>query len=51
MFIKMLIANGFTLNRSNKHTIYERDGKHISVPSKIECVVAQRLIKENDLKV
>lgn len=52
-FIRLLKDNGYTLlkNRGKgTHSIYQKNGKHISVPKKIEAPVARRLIKENDLK-
>lgn len=52
-FIKICIANGFFYSRHNgDHAIYVNDkGKHISIPSNLECVIARRLIKENNLEV
>lgn len=50
-FIRIIKKNGFSFNRnSGDHAIYIKDGKHISVPQKLECVIARRLIKENSLK-
>lgn len=49
-FIKVVKKNGFRYERhSGSHAIYIRDGKHISIPHKLECVIARRLIKENNL--
>lgn len=50
-FIKICIANGFYYNRYNgSHAIYVNDeGRHISIPRNLECVIARRLIKENNL--
>lgn len=50
-FIKICIANGFYYSRHNgDHAIYVNDeGRHISIPQKLECVIARRLIKENEL--
>ena len=50
-FIKILLKNGFYYSRHNgDHAIYvNNDGKHISVPKKLKCVIAHRLIKENNL--
>ena len=33
------------------HAIYRNDesGRHISIPKNLECVIARRLIKENNL--
>lgn len=52
-FIKICIANGFYYNRhTGGHAIYinGRD-RHISIPHKLESVIAIRLIKENNLDV
>lgn len=51
-FIKLVERNGFRYNRCNgSHSIYmNNEGKHISVPKNLECVIARRLIKENKLK-
>lgn len=50
-FIKLVERNGFHYVRhSGGHAIYYNDnGEHISIPKKIECVIARRLIKENNL--
>lgn len=52
-FIKIVKFNGFWYNRNNgDHAIYVNDkGRHISIPKNLECVIAQRLIKENSLEV
>lgn len=52
-FIRILNNNGFHYVRSNgSHYIYKNsDGNHISIPLKLSCVIAQRLIKENDLNI
>ena len=52
-FIKILIKNGFHYSRHNgDHAIYVNDkGRHISVPKNLKCVIARRLIKENNLNV
>lgn len=52
-FIKICIANGFYYDRHNgDHAIYVNDkGRHISIPNKLESVIAIRLIKENNLEV
>lgn len=52
-FIKICIANGFYYSRHNgDHAIYVNDkGRHISIPSNLECAIARRLIKENNLEV
>lgn len=50
-FIKIVQLNGFYYNRSSgDHAIYVNDkGRHISIPKNLECVIARRLIKENNL--
>lgn len=52
-FIKICIANGFYYSRHNgDHAIYVNDrGRHISIPSSLESVIALRLMKENNLEV
>lgn len=52
-FIKIVEFNGFYYNRcKGDHAIYVNDnGKHISIPRNLECVIARRLIKENNLEV
>ena len=52
-FIRIIKRNGFHYDRHNgSHSIYVNDaGRHISIPQKLECVIARRLIKENNLKV
>ena len=52
-FTKIVQKNGFKYNRSSgSHSIYVNEkGRHISIPKKLECVIARRLIKENNLKV
>ncbi len=52
-FIKIAKFNGFYYNRHNgDHAIYVNDkGRHISIPKHLECVIARRLIKENNLEV
>jgi predicted RNA binding protein YcfA (HicA-like mRNA interferase family) len=51
-FIKVLKKNGYHYSRNNgSHSIYiNSQGKHITVPLRIEAVIARRLIKENNLK-
>ena len=51
-FIRIVKKNGFSYNRHNgDHAIYVNDsGRHISIPQKLECVIARRLIKENKLE-
>ena len=44
-FIKVLKKNG-------DHYIYVNEsGRHISIPQKLECVIAKRLIKEHNLDI
>lgn len=52
-FVKIVKANGFHYDRHNgDHAIYLNDkGKHISIPAKLESVIARRLIKENSLEL
>lgn len=52
-FTKIVQNNGFKYNRSSgSHAIYTNEvGRHISIPRKLECVIARRLIKENNLKI
>lgn len=52
-FIKIVKFNGFWYDRHNgDHAIYVNDkGRHISIPKNLECVIARRLIKENNLEV
>ncbi|MCI6614977.1 MAG: type II toxin-antitoxin system HicA family toxin [Mollicutes bacterium] len=47
----MCIANGFEYSRCNgSHFIFiNSNGRHISVPRKLEAPIARRLIKENNL--
>lgn len=50
-FIRIVEFNGFYYDRHNGgHAIYVNDkGRHISIPKNLECVIARRLIKENNL--
>lgn len=50
-FIKIVEFNNFHYNRHNgSHAIYVNDkGRHISIPKNLECAIARRLIKENNL--
>ena len=52
-FIKIVEKNGFRYERHNgDHAIYVNDkGRHISIPKNLECVIALRLIKENNLNI
>lgn len=50
-FIRIVKFNGFRYSRhGGDHAIYVNDkGRHISIPGNLECVIARRLIKENNL--
>jgi predicted RNA binding protein YcfA (HicA-like mRNA interferase family) len=50
-FIRIVKCNGFTYSRhKGSHAIYVNiKGNHISIPKKLESVIAKRLIKENNL--
>lgn len=50
-FIRIVKRNGFTYKRHNgDHAIYVNNkGRHISIPNHLKCVIARRLIKENNL--
>lgn len=52
-FCKMAERNGFFYMRNNgDHSIYVNSlGRHMSIPYKLACVIARRLIKENNLDV
>ena len=52
-FIKVLKKNGYVYSRHNgDHYIYVNEsGRHISIPQKLECVIAKRLIKEHNLDI
>lgn len=52
-FIRIVEKNGFHYDRHNgSHAIYVNDGgRHISIPLKLESVIARRLIKENNLEI
>lgn len=52
-FLRTLRKNGYTYSRHNgDHHIYvSKSGRHISVPQKLECVIARRLIKEYELDI
>ena len=52
-FIKIVESNGFYYDRTRGgHSIYvNKSGIHISIPRNLECVIAYRLIKENNLDV
>lgn len=50
-FIRVVQKNGYLYSRhSGDHAIYVKDSRHISIPQKLECVIARRLIKENNLE-
>lgn len=52
-FIKMIEANGFYFNRqTGDHLIHINErGRHISIPLKLNRMIAKRLIKENNLEL
>ena len=52
-FIKMIEKNGYYYSRNNgSHSIYvNKEGRHISVPLRMEAPIARRLIKENNLNI
>ena len=52
-FIRIVERNGFLYKRhSGDHAIYiNSKGRHISIPYKLESVIARRLIKENNLDI
>lgn len=52
-FVKICIANGFYYSRTKgSHSIYiNNKGRHISIPRTLNSVIANRLIKENKLKI
>lgn len=50
-FIMVVKKNGYLYSRHNgDHAIYVKGGNHISIPQKLESVIARRLIKENKLE-
>lgn len=52
-FVRVVVANGFYYDRhSGDHAIYLNEkGRHISIPLKLESVIARRLIRENNLEI
>lgn len=51
-FSRILKDNGFHLDRINgSHYIYVKDSRHISISRNLKSVIANRLIKENNLSV
>lgn len=49
-FTKILQKNEFVLKRySGDHAIFVRDGRHISVAKRLNRMICERLIKENNL--
>lgn len=52
-FVRVVVANGFYYDRqSGDHAIYLNEkGRHISIPKKLESVIARRLIRENNLEI
>lgn len=51
-FVKLVKYNGFLYSRHNgDHAIYvDKNGRHISIPQTLQCVIARRLIRENNLQ-
>ena len=53
-FIRICKANGYDyLKHNGSHAIYRhaKNGKHVSIPKKLNSCIALRLIKENKLKI
>lgn len=51
-FAKLLKANNFIAERhSGSHTIFVREGRHISVSRNMNRMICERLIKENNLRI
>jgi predicted RNA binding protein YcfA (HicA-like mRNA interferase family) len=52
-FCRMAGKNGFQHMRSaGSHSIYVNNvGHHMSIPKNLSCVIARRLIKENNLNI
>ena len=50
---KVLDLNGYSLKRiKGGHYIYvNQDGNHISIPSRLKCVTAQKIVKKYNLKI
>ena len=49
-FAKILKKNNFEIKRySGYHTIFVRDGRHVSVAKNLNRMICERLIKENNL--
>ena len=50
-FIKIVEFNGFYYNRyKGDNALYVNDKwRHVSIPKSLECVIARRMIKENNL--
>lgn len=49
-FAEILQKNGFVIKRYNgDHAIFVRDGKHVAVARKLNRMICERLIKENNL--
>lgn len=50
-FLKIIKNNGYYYMRSKgSHSIYaNKEGYHMSVPHTLSCVIARRLIRENNL--
>lgn len=42
-FIKVVQRNGYSYSRHNgSHAIYVKEGRHISIPQKLEGVIAKK---------
>lgn len=52
-FVRIVLKNGFFYDRhSGDHAIYvNNNGRHISIPQRLESVIARRLIRENNLEL
>lgn len=49
-FAKILQKNDFEIKRySGDHTIFVRNGRHVSVARNLNRMICERLIKENNL--
>lgn len=52
-FVRIMEYNDFFFDRNKgSHSIFlNSSGHHISVPVNLKCVIARRLIKENNLNI
>lgn len=49
-FAKILRKNNFEIKRYNgDHAIFVRNGRHVSVAKKLNRMICERLIKENNI--